>query len=74
MGGMVGDSLMGRDCFWLCGGRRRALGQRTRESQNGVFYIFIFFKIVFYINIFSVSQFIGLYPYRPAGGGRLPPI
>ena len=33
-------------------------------------FIFIFFKIIFYINIFSVSHFTVLYPYRPAGGGR----
>ena len=32
------------------------------------FFIFIFLKIIFYKNIFSVSQFTGLYPYRPAGG------
>ena len=36
------------------------------------FFIFIFLKIVFYRNIFSVSQFTGLYPYRPSGGGRGP--
>jgi len=35
--------------------------------------IFIFFKNVFYINIFLVSQFTVLYHYRPAGGaGRCP--
>jgi hypothetical protein len=39
-------------------------------GRSRVFFIFIFFKIVFYINIFSVSQFTGLYPYRPTGGGR----
>ena len=32
------------------------------------FFIFIFFKIVFYRNIFSISQFTGLYPYRLAEG------
>jgi len=31
------------------------------------FYIFIFFKIVFYINIFLVSQFTDLYSYRRQG-------
>ena len=36
------------------------------------FFIFIFLKIIFYRNIFSVSQFTGLYPYCPAGGGRGP--
>ena len=30
------------------------------------------FKNVFYRNIFSVSHFTVLYPYRPAGGGRGP--
>jgi hypothetical protein len=40
------------------------------KDYDRVFYIFIFFKIIFYRNIFSVSQFTGLYPYRPAGGGR----
>jgi len=34
------------------------------------FYIIIFFKIIFYRNIFSVSQFTGLYPCRPLPGGR----
>ena len=43
------------------------------EAAPSVFYIFIFFKIVFYRNIFSVSQFTVLYPYRPAGGLLLPP-
>jgi len=38
------------------------------EEVERVFFIFIFFKIVFYKNIFSVLQFTGLYPYRPAGG------
>jgi len=31
------------------------------------FFIFTFFKVIFYKNIFSVSQFTGMYPYRPAG-------
>ena len=44
-----------------------------KRGVRGVFYIFIFFKIVFYRNIFSVSQFTGLYPYRPAGGRQAPP-
>jgi len=35
-------------------------------------FIFIFFENIFYRNIFSISQFTGLYPYSPAGG--LPPI
>ena len=45
-----------------------------RAEGNGVFSIFIFFKNVFYRNIFLVSQFTVLYPYRPAGGawGLLP--
>ena len=34
-----------------------------------VFFIFVFFKKK-YRNIFSISKFTVLYPYRPAGGGR----
>jgi hypothetical protein len=36
------------------------------------FFIFIFLKIVFYRNIFLVSQFTGLYPYRPSAGRAAP--
>jgi len=38
------------------------------RPESRVFYIFIFFKIVFYKNIFSFSQFTGFY----IGVGRLP--
>ena len=45
------------------------LGTSARAGELcSVFYIFIFFKIIFYRNIFSVSQFTDLYPYRPTGG------
>ena len=37
-----------------------------------VFFIFAFFKKKIYRNIFLVSGFTVLYPYRPAGGGRGP--
>ena len=34
-------------------------------------FLFLYFsKNNFYRNIFSISQFTVLYPYRPAGGGR----
>ena len=42
--------------LWLVGGARRVL------------FIFIFFENIFYRNIFSISQFTILYPYRPPGG------
>ena len=48
--------------------RPPASASHAQAAMWGVFYIFIFFKIIFYRNIFSVSQFTGLYPYRPAGG------
>ena len=40
--------------------------------SGGVFFIFVFFKKKNYKNIFLVSGFTVLYPYRPAGGGRGP--
>jgi len=49
-----------------CGGR-----EERRRGSSGVFFIFIFLENIFYRNIFSISQFTVLYPYRPAGG--LPP-
>ena len=42
--------------------------QNQVNQHFAFFFIFIFFKIIFYRNIFSISQFTGLYPYRPAGG------
>ena len=39
---------------------------RPRRLGLARFFIFIFLKIVFYRNIFSVSQFTGLYSYHPA--------
>ena len=59
------QALLQRQLVCLCG-PSAAQGPR-------VFSIFIFFKIVFYRNIFSVSQFKGIYPYRPAGGRQAPP-
>ena len=56
-----------------------ARGQFPRKFQAwenagipGVFSIFIFFKNIFYRNIFLVSQFTVLYPYRPAKGQAAP--
>ena len=34
------------------------------------FFIFLFFIFVFYKNIFSIWKFTGIYPGRPAKGGR----
>ena len=47
------------------------MGLTELERESG-FFIFIFFKNVFYINIILVSHFTVLYPYRPAGGGKGP--
>ena len=54
----------------LMGHRRAAAGHAKGRAlrREAFFFIFIFFKIVFYRNIFSISQFTGLYPYRPTGG------
>ena len=52
----------------LCWLDAATLMGRTR-GHLGVFFISIFFKKN-YKNIFSISHFIFLYPYRPAGGGR----
>ena len=65
-------------CDGACGTRDKTLcarswagsAQTRAPQQAGVFSIFIFFKNIFYRNIFSVSHFIILYPYRSAGGGR----
>jgi len=64
-------------------GQRASLSRRasrillTRACGIGFvrFFIFIFFKIIFYKNIFSILQFTGLYPYCPAEGRQrgLPP-
>ena len=45
-----------------------AAGIGILELERGVFSIFLFFKNIFYRNIFLVSQFTVLYPYRPADG------
>ena len=50
-------------CMGLKKGR---VGLKGRDADAVFFFIFIFFKIIFYRNIFSVSQFTSLYPYRPA--------
>ena len=57
-------------------GQRASLSRRasrsllTRACGIGFarFFIFIFFKIIFYRNIFLILQFTGLYPYCPAEG------
>ena len=54
-------------------GTRGTAGHPAQPGEPmGRFFIFIFFKIVFYRNIFLVLQFTGLYPYRPAGGRQAP--
>ena len=45
------------------------LFQPRAVAEARLFYFYIFLKL-FYRNIFSISQFTVLYPYRPAGGGR----
>ena len=39
----------------LGGGDGPEAGEAAEEVRRGVFFIFIFFKIIFYRNIFSVS-------------------
>ena len=59
--------------FWV--GRTMWPLERTRlqaTQQLGVIFIFIFFENIFYRNIFSILQFIILYPCRPPRDGRGP--
>ena len=44
------------------------------ERSTAAFLFLYFLKTFFYRNIFSVSHFTVLYPYRPAGGGRGPAV
>ena len=69
----MGHAQLGGPCS-RNGPLRRSAHVHAREGPDlharGGFFIFIFLKNIFYINIFSVSHFTVLYPYRPAGGGR----
>jgi hypothetical protein len=59
-----------------CLGRIRPETVRHNTKKKGRelsgFLIFIFFKIVFYINIFLISHFTVLYVYRPTKGRQGP--
>ena len=49
------------------------MGHRFQMLDNTASFLFLYFsKIFFYRNIFLISQFTVLYPYRPEGGGRGP--